>query len=41
MGPLESHPRITPFLWFDSNAQAMLRMRKLDIAELEKAAGED
>ena len=21
MGPLESHPRITPFLWFDSNAE--------------------
>jgi len=31
--------RITPCLWFDTRAIAvMLQMRKLDIAELERAA---
>ncbi len=65
MSALAEFPRITPFLWFDNNAedavkfglswqivparlpdlikkpgamQAMLKMKKLDIAELESAA---
>jgi len=34
-------PAITPFLWFDGNAEeaaAMMGMKKIDIAGLRKAA---
>jgi predicted 3-demethylubiquinone-9 3-methyltransferase (glyoxalase superfamily) len=41
----EGSPRITPFLWFDSNAEealdfylSVLGMKKLGIAELKRAA---
>jgi hypothetical protein len=33
MSALENFPRITPFLWFDSNAE-----EAVDLAELERAA---
>ena len=41
MTPPSARPKITPFLWFDSNAEeamkAMLQMRKIDIKKLQQA----